>query len=90
MASDGGSESERQVGIGLQLGSALLLLLTLFAPASAQTTFVGTGFLISGDGVVVTCYHVIAGKTRLRVRDQDGKLHDATLITRDLQMTSRC
>jgi S1-C subfamily serine protease len=72
------------VGIGLRFVSALLLVPWLIAPVSAQSTSVGTGFLVSADGVVVTCYHVIAGKSRLSVRDQVGRFHVATLVARDV------
>ena len=73
-----------QVGIGFQLVGVLLLVVSLVGPVLSETRFTGTGFIISRDGVVATCNHVIAGQTRLRVRDQDGRIYDAILVARDI------
>ena len=40
----------------------LLLPITIFAQSS------GTGFLISNNGYIVTCYHVIEGSTEIKVK----------------------
>ncbi len=52
--------------------SCLPLLAALAWPAwSAVGT--GSGFFITGDGHLVTSYHVVAGSTAIRVRPQNGK-----------------
>ena len=40
---------------------------------------IGTGFVISSDGWIVTNAHVVAGATRISVAMRDGTTHDATL-----------
>jgi serine protease Do len=43
----------------------------------------GTGFVIRGDGVVVTNAHVIAGASRIVVMTRDGRTHPAVLLGAD-------
>jgi serine protease Do len=43
----------------------------------------GTGFVIRGDGVVVTNAHVIAGASRIVVMTRDGGTHPARLLGAD-------
>ena len=42
----------------------------------------GSGFIITADGYVVTCQHVISGSRRLRVKTSEG-LVDAKMIAQD-------
>ncbi len=44
---------------------------------------VGSGFIISSDGLIVTNNHVIDGATTITVKFADGSEHDATLIGAD-------
>lgn len=44
---------------------------------------VGSGFIISGDGLIVTNNHVIDGATTVTVKFVDGTEHDATVIGAD-------
>ncbi|MBC6441633.1 MAG: trypsin-like peptidase domain-containing protein [Rhodobacteraceae bacterium] len=44
---------------------------------------IGSGFIISRDGMVVTNNHVIAGATDVRVTLADGTEHIATVVGRD-------
>lgn len=43
----------------------------------------GSGFIISGDGLIVTNNHVIAGATTVTVKFADGTEHEATVIGAD-------
>jgi TPR repeat protein len=54
------------------LASGLSLLAVLACPAWAAVG-TGSGFFITGDGHIVTSYHVVAGSTAIRVRPQNGK-----------------
>lgn len=49
------------------------------APSSRETHALGSGFIISEDGVVVTNHHVIDGADEIEVVFQDGKRYPATL-----------
>jgi serine protease Do len=46
---------------------------------------VGSGFLISGDGAIVTNHHVVAGATEILVRLDDGRDFEAELVGSDPQ-----
>lgn len=48
-------------------------------PATRETHALGSGFIISEDGVVVTNHHVIDGADEIEVVFQDGKRYPATL-----------
>ena len=43
----------------------------------------GSGVILSKDGYIVTCYHVIEGATKITVRLSDGTEYDATVIGSD-------
>jgi serine protease Do len=43
----------------------------------------GSGFIISADGLIVTNNHVVDGAKTIRVTLDDGTEHDATLVGRD-------
>ena len=49
------------------------------APSTRETHALGSGFIISEDGVVVTNHHVIDGADEIEVVFQDGKRYPATL-----------
>ncbi len=49
----------------------------------AQITSLGSGFLISADGVVVTNNHVIEAADAIEVILQNGRRFDATVVGRD-------
>ena len=51
---------------------ALCLLCGLAWPAAAAVG-TGSGFFVTGDGYLITSYHVVAGSTAIRVRPQNGK-----------------
>lgn len=44
---------------------------------------IGSGFVVRGDGVIVTNAHVIAGATRVSVAMRDGTTYDATVVGAD-------
>ncbi|MDQ6967959.1 MAG: DegQ family serine endoprotease [Mariprofundaceae bacterium] len=46
----------------------------------------GTGFILSSKGYVVTNNHVIDGADKIVVKTSDGKEYDATLIGRDVKL----
>lgn len=39
---------------------------------SGEARFVGTGFIVSADGCIVTCQHVIAEATTIQIRTRNG------------------
>jgi S1-C subfamily serine protease/cell division septation protein DedD len=43
----------------------------------------GTGFFVTGDGYLVTNYHVISDKNTYAVRDSKGRYYRANVIARD-------
>ncbi|MBL8531015.1 MAG: trypsin-like peptidase domain-containing protein [Hyphomonadaceae bacterium] len=51
--------------------------------AAAQITSLGSGFIISGDGVVVTNNHVIEAADAIDVILQNGQRFEATVVGRD-------
>jgi hypothetical protein len=38
----------------------------------------GTGFVVDGDGTVLTCHHVVAGRTTVRLHCPDGSITDVS------------
>ena len=44
---------------------------------------IGSGFVVRGDGVIVTNAHVIAGASRVSVAMRDGTTYDATVVGTD-------
>ena len=54
-----------------------------FGPRSRQTTGLGSGFVISPDGVVLTNDHVVHGATRILVTLPDGRDFEGKLIGTD-------
>jgi serine protease Do len=50
---------------------------------SAQITSLGSGFIISADGVVVTNNHVIESADAIEVILQNGQRYEATVVGRD-------
>jgi serine protease Do len=53
------------------------------APQRRRATALGSGFIISADGYIVTNNHVIDGADEITVRMHDGNTLDAELIGRD-------
>ncbi|HAY49326.1 MULTISPECIES: DegQ family serine endoprotease [Thalassospira] len=53
------------------------------APQKRRATALGSGFIISADGYIVTNNHVIDGADEISVRLHDGETLDAELIGRD-------
>ena len=53
------------------------------APHKRRATALGSGFIISADGYIVTNNHVIDGADEITVRLHDGDTLDAELIGRD-------
>ena len=48
-----------------------------------QRAAIGSGFIISGDGYIVTNHHVIDGGSKITVALKDGKEYDAKLVGGD-------
>lgn len=51
--------------------------------SSNKGTSSGTGFFVSADGYIVSNYHVVADATQVEVRDVNGKVHSARIISVD-------
>ena len=51
--------------------------------STSYGTGAGTGFVITADGYLVTCYHVIDGATDIAVTFPDGSSYEATLVGGD-------
>jgi putative serine protease PepD len=52
-------------------------------PFSQSGTAVGTGIVLSADGLVVTNAHVVDGATSVKVTLADGKSHTAEIVASD-------
>jgi serine protease Do len=55
----------------------------LFGPDAGEVNSLGSGFIISADGVIVTNNHVIEAADEIEVIMQDGERLEATLLGRD-------
>jgi serine protease Do len=68
---------ERQVGGGMWS--------LFFAPREFERTVqgLGSGFIVSADGLVITNQHVVAGAEQIVVTTRDGTDHPATLLGED-------
>lgn len=52
-------------------------------PGSLERQGLGSGFIISGDGLIVTNNHVIDGATSVTVKFADGSEYEATVVGAD-------
>ncbi|WP_346426037.1 trypsin-like peptidase domain-containing protein [Thioclava sp. JM3] len=52
-------------------------------PGSPERQGLGSGFIISSDGLIVTNNHVIDGATTVTVKFDDGSEHEATVVGAD-------
>jgi serine protease Do len=50
---------------------------------TVRPTGLGSGFVVSSDGYIVTNNHVVAGAAQLKVKMPDGQEYDAKLVGRD-------
>jgi len=48
-----------------------------------KTFKTGTGFFISSNGYILTCYHVIKGANNIKILTYDKNLYDGFLVTKD-------
>jgi serine protease Do len=56
----------------------------LFGRAQPRTSAgLGTGFIVRGDGVIVTNYHVVAGANKISVMMRDGTVYPARVLGSD-------
>jgi putative serine protease PepD len=55
-----------------------------FGQGSPQSTATGSGFVVDGDGHIVTAEHVIDGASSIKVTFSDGVTRTATLAGKDL------
>ena len=53
------------------------------SPSPASTGSVGSGFVVSAGGLILTCNHVVAGAAPLTVYLADGRSVPATLVVAD-------
>ncbi len=54
-----------------------------FSPFSVPQTGVGSGFVVSSDGLILTANHVVTGSTSLTVTLPDGRQVSATVVATD-------
>src|SRR5581483_8910818 len=52
-------------------------------PQTQTQAGLGTGFIVRGDGVIVTNAHVIAGATKVSVMTRDDKVYPAKVLGSD-------
>jgi len=52
-------------------------------PSSQQAQAEGSGFVYDANGDIITNAHVVDGETAIKVRFQDGKVVNATLVGKD-------
>src|SRR5579885_2664975 len=52
-------------------------------PQTRTQAGLGTGFIVRGDGVIVTNAHVIADASRVSVMMRDGKVYPAKVLGKD-------
>ena len=50
-----------------------------------RTSGAGSGVIISADGYIITCNHVIDGASKILVRLRDGREFEAALVGRDVR-----
>ncbi|WP_448533604.1 HhoA/HhoB/HtrA family serine endopeptidase [Parathermosynechococcus lividus] len=55
----------------------------MMPPRSREERGLGSGFIISSDGVILTNAHVIDGANRVRVTLKDGRTYDGQVIGQD-------
>lgn len=63
-----------------------LILITLILPVTFFAQSSGTGFFISNNGYIATCYHVIEGATEISIKGINSdfyKKYNATIIATD-------
>jgi putative serine protease PepD len=56
---------------------------TPFGQRAEQTTALGSGFVLDGQGHLVTAAHVVDGATSIEVAFQDGSTRSATIVGKD-------
>ena len=54
-----------------------------FGPEKQRGTAEGSGFMIDGQGSILTNYHVVAGASKTSVTLKDGKVYDARIVGSD-------
>ena len=54
-----------------------------FGPQKQRGTAEGSGFMIDGQGSILTNYHVVAGASKTTVTLKDGRAYDARIIGSD-------
>lgn len=54
-----------------------------FSPFNVPATGVGSGIVVSSDGLILTNYHVVEGARTLSVATHDGQTLDATVVSTD-------
>ncbi len=52
---------------------------SVFSILNAENEIIGYGFFVDPHGTALTCYHIIAALTSIRIRDHDGNEHIATI-----------
>ena len=79
--------SEEETKVARLYEKVISSVVTIYTTSNAYTdkgpkenNGIGSGVLISHDCFILTAAHVVDGSTKIKVRTQDGKLRDATVL----------
>jgi S1-C subfamily serine protease len=77
------------VGVAAEASHSIVTITTTgmsgFSPFSVPETGVGSGFVVSTTGLILTANHVVAGNTSLTVTLPDGRQVSAAVVSTDPQ-----
>lgn len=63
----------------------LLVVSMLSLPLCGETLSMGTGFFVSTDGYLATCFHIVSDASQIVVTDSFGTSHSKDCCERRLE-----